>query len=243
MKLLLLLAVFALVSGCASDVAETAVDISDEELAWCLTKPGAVGAAAADSGSAVPAEAQAVADEGIYEDAGRWAFHDAWGNVPAYNRFCALAYVQFDGAEDEVDLAILEPEARIVSPEPTGNVATDDLRQRAAELIPQMETAGAELVAAIRSGDTTAMASAADRMRAITGPEYDALTGAVAEPCYVDAGAAYGMTLFAWDAVANDVNRYLDEGDPALLDLAIDFAGDAAEGAAEWRELDAGACG
>lgn len=86
------------------------------------------------------------------------------------------------------------------------------------------------------------MREAAARMRAITGPEYEELSGAVAEPCYVDAGAAYGMTLFNWDAVANNVNRYLDEGDPLLLDLAMDFATDAAESGAEWRDLDAAAC-
>ena len=86
------------------------------------------------------------------------------------------------------------------------------------------------------------MESRAAALRAITGPEYEVLSGAVTEPCYVDAGAAYGMTLFNWDAAANNVNRYLDEGDPALLEMALDFASDATESGVEWRELDPDAC-
>lgn len=240
MKVITILAVAAITAGCGSG-APADRGLPDRELAWCLAKPGAVGAIASDAGSGVPAGAQAIADEGIYDDAGRWAFYDAW-DEPTYRHHCAAAYVQFDGADDEVDLAILEPAARVPSPEPTGNIGTAELRDRAAALVPRIEEAGVALVLAIQAADTGAMNDAAAAVRAITVPEWDALTGAVAEPCYEDAGAAYGMTIFNWDAAANNVNRFLDEADSLLLELAVDFATEAATSAAAWRDLDAVAC-
>lgn len=115
-----LLAAVALSACGGAPTQETA--LPDREFAWCLTKPGAVGAIAADNGSEVPSAAQAVADEGIYDDAGRWAFYEAWDEA-VYARYCAIAYVQFGGAGDDVDLAILEPEARVPSPSPLATSA------------------------------------------------------------------------------------------------------------------------
>jgi hypothetical protein len=219
----------------------TAAELSDRELAWCLTKPGAVGSIASDNDISIPADAQQVVDEGIYDDAARWRYHDAW-NGGTYADVCAQAYVQFGGADDDVDLAVLEPEARIASPSPTGNVATVDLRARAQALIPELEDAGVRLVLAIRASDVVEMETAALAVRDIVGPETDALFGLVAEPCYTDPGAAYGMTIFNWGAVADNVMRFLDEGDPLTLELAADFAEDAADSGTEWRRLDADAC-
>ncbi|MCV0377534.1 hypothetical protein [Microbacterium sp.] len=241
MKLLAALPLLTLaLAACGSEDAGEP-RLADREFAWCLTKPGAVGAVAGDDGFDVPGDAQAVADEGIYDNAARWAFYEAWDEAD-YVRHCALAYVQFDGADDDVDLAVLDPSARVPTPKPTGNVNTSDLRERASRLVPQMEERGAELVVVLQAADTEGMRRAADAIRGITGPEWEALAGAVTEPCYEDAGAAYGMTIFNWDAAANNVNRFLGESDPLLLELAADFASDAVASAAQWRDLDADAC-
>lgn len=232
--------VIVLLAGCASPGAQSS-ELSDRELAWCLRSPGAVGAVAVDNGVEEPAAARDVADDGIYDNAGRWAYYEAW-DPDTYARFCSMAYVQFGGAKDEVDLAILEPVAKLPSPSPTGNIATGDLHELAATLIPQMEAAGVAMVHAVESGDVAAMKTTANELSAITDPQMEALEDAVAEPCYVEAGAAFGTTLSNWNLAASNVERYVAEGDTLNLEIALDFAADAVDTAEEWRHLDATAC-
>jgi len=97
-----------------------------------------------------------------------------------------------------------------------------------------------ELAEALVTGEVSAHASAAEAVRVITVPETEVLLDAVAEPCDTDAGAA--MTISNWDLAANSVLRYLDEGDPLLLEVAADFATDAVASATEWRRVDGTAC-
>ena len=236
-------ALLVALTACGAGGSDTprSLELSDRELAWCLSKPGAIGSLATDTGVAIPAEAEAAVDDGMANDAARWRYHDAW--LPStYAHLCLQAYDQFGGAATEVDTGILEASARIPTPSPTANLTRVGLRERAYEFVPELEAAGATLLTAIEGGDPRAMRDAADLVSDITGAETDALFGAVAEPCYADAGAAYGMTIFNWGVAAGNVLRYLDEQNDGALALAVDFAGDAIDSASEWRRLDETAC-
>lgn len=216
-------------------------ELPRRELAWCMDKPGAIGSLASDTGIEIPAQAQAAVDDGIYDKAGQWRYRDAW-EPATYARLCADAYDQFGGADDEVDMSVLTPAARLASPTPTGNVTTADLRSRAAEFVPQLEAAGEALVEALEARDDARVRAAAEQLQEMTAAETEALFDVVTEPCYTDAGAAYGMTIFNWEVTANNLLRYLDAGEEDARAVAADFAGDAIESAAEWRRLDATAC-
>lgn len=233
----------AALSACGSSSSSGLSDsgLSDRQLAWCLDKPGAIGSVAADGGRSIPADAQAVVDEGIYEHGHRWRYHDAW-DPDAYEGLCSDAYAQFGGEDDTVDMSVLEADADSVSADPTANLGTAELRQRAQQLMPSLEAAGVALITALGTGEIAAIQAAAQGVSDIAQPEIDALSGAVAEACYTDAGAAYGMAIFNWDIAAGYVRRYQLESDPQLLELAVDSARDAAESGAEWRRLDASAC-
>jgi hypothetical protein len=239
----ILIVAVAVLSACDTSSSSDLPDngLADRQLAWCLDKPGAIGSVARDGGGSIPADAQAVVDDGIYEHGHRWRYHDAW-DPDTYERLCSEAYTQFGGEDDTVDMSVLEANADSVAPEPTANLGTTELRQRAQQLMPSLEAAGVALITALGAGEIAAIEAAAQSVSDIAQPEIDALSGAVAEACYTDAGAAYGMAIFNWDIAAGYVRRYLLEPDPRLLELAADSARDAAESGAEWRRLDASAC-
>ncbi len=230
-----------LLTGCAGSTTRSGGSesdvLSDRELAWCLQAPGGVGAIASNTGIDIPPAAQAAVDDGMYDNATRWRYHDAWG-ADVYRGLCQRAYVQFGGADGEVDLSILEPGARQASPSPTANISTADLRVRARDLMPSLAARISELDAAIGSRLPSAVEDAASALVAITSPELDALTDAVADSCFEDAGAAYGLALSWADSAAYKAIEWADGGAPGSLDLAAEYLTDAAKSVLDFDRLD-----
>lgn len=109
-------------------------------------------------------------------------------------------------------------------------------------MVEELEAAGEDLMDALRARDDAALRAAAEKLYEMTTAESEELYGLVAEPCYTDAGAAYGMTVFNWQATAQHLLRLLDDGDENAAALAGDFGSDAIESTEEWRRLDATAC-
>ena len=161
-RAILIVAIVAL-SACDSSSGN---GLSDRQLAWCLDKPGAIGSTAVDGGRSIPADAQAVVDEGIYEHGHRWRYHDAW-DPDTYERLCSEAYTQFGGEDDTVDMSVLEADADSLAPEPTANLGTTELRQRAQQLMPSLEAAGVALITALGTGEIAAIEAAAQGVSAV----------------------------------------------------------------------------
>jgi hypothetical protein len=229
-----------IVTACSPAAAPSPSSPGNRELAWCLASPGAITAVVKDAGGSVPPAAQAVIDDGISDAVSRWRFHDAWEST-RYDEACSRAYVQFGGADTDVDLTVLDARGDSPTPAPTRNIGTADLRVRARELVPQLAAALHTLSVATEAQDPSSVSAAATALSAITQPELDALRGAVADACIEDAGAAYGAAVDHASLAASQAKEWAGGASGSLLDLAVSFIDDAEGEIDEFRRLDAAA--